>query len=88
MLFRPVVESPSDISLVGGTRGQKGLFMNNSPNSELVGSRDTGPLLGIFLMEEGGSGICRATVAGGGEIFNVIHGYMQQYITNPVEIIW
>ena len=59
------MESSLEMSLVGGTRGHKGLIINNSPNSELAGSGDTGPLLKISLLEEGGSGICGATVAGG-----------------------
>ena len=65
MLFRPDVDSPLEISLVGGTMGKKSLIINNSPNSELADSSYTGPLLEIRFLEEGGSGICRATVAGG-----------------------
>ena len=62
MLFMPDMESPSDMSLVGGTRRQQGLIINNSPNSELAYSRETGSLLEICLLEEGGSRIC------GGEV--------------------
>ena len=47
---------------MGGNRGEKGLIINNSPNSELSDSRDTGPLLEIRLMEESGSRICGAEV--------------------------
>ena len=64
-LFRPAVESPSWMLLVGGTRGKKGLIINNSPTSELADSSDTDLLLEIILLEEGGSGICGAAVAGG-----------------------
>ena len=43
---------------MGGTRGQKGLIINNYPTSELADSRDTDPLLEIHLLEDGGSEIC------------------------------
>ena len=56
------MESPSDISLVGGTRGQQGLIINNSPNREISESGDTCPLLEINLLEEGGNVICGAAV--------------------------
>ena len=58
------MESPLEISLVGGTRGYHELTMNNSPNSNLYNSGDTGPLLEIRLLEEGGIGICGAIVDG------------------------
>ena len=35
IIFRPDVESPSEMSLVGLTKEQHGLNINNSPNSEL-----------------------------------------------------
>ena len=63
MLFRPDAESLSEMSLVGGARGHHELTVNNSPNSELCDSRETGTLLEICLMEEGGSGICGAAMA-------------------------
>ena len=53
------------MSLVGGTKGQQGLIIYNSPNSELADIRDTGPLLEIRLLEEDGSGICGAVADGG-----------------------
>ena len=49
---------------MGGTREKKGLIVNNSPTSEISDSRDTGPLLEIRMLEEGGIGICGAAVAG------------------------
>ena len=49
-LFGMVVESPSYISVVGVTRGKKVLFINNSPNSELADSGDTGLLLEKILL--------------------------------------
>ena len=64
MLFMPGVESPSKMSLVGGTRGQKELVINNYLNSDIYDGGDTGLLLGINLLEDDGSGICGATVAG------------------------
>ena len=64
MLFMPGVESPSKMSLVGGTRGKKELIINNYPNSDISDGGDTGLLLGINLLEDDGSGICGATVAG------------------------
>ena len=67
-LFRPDVESPSEMSLVGGTRGQKGLTIHNYPNINITDSRDKGPLLEISLPEEGGSGIRGAALAGGSMI--------------------
>ena len=63
LLFRTYVESPSNISLVGGTRVQHRLSINNSSNSELANSRDTVLLLDISLFKKGGSGICGAAVA-------------------------
>ena len=39
------MDSPLEISVVGVTRGQKGLIINNSPTSELSGSGYTGLLL-------------------------------------------
>ena len=42
---------------MGGTRVNKELIINNSPNNELADSRDTGPLLEIHFMEESGSGV-------------------------------
>ena len=62
-LFRLDMGSPLEMSLVEGTRRQHGLTINNSPNSELCDSRETGTLLEICLMEEGGSGICGAAMA-------------------------
>ena len=53
MLFGLGVYSPLEMSLVGGTSKQKGLIINNSQNSELADSRDTGPMLKIRLLEEG-----------------------------------
>ena len=50
---------------MGGTRGNNRLTIDNSPNSELAGSGDTGPLLEISLLEEDGRGICGSEVAGG-----------------------
>ena len=41
------------MSLLGGTREKKGSIINNSPNSKLADSGDTGPLLEIRLLEEG-----------------------------------
>ena len=58
------MESPSELSLLGGTRVRHGLNMYIYPNSELADSGDTGPLLEIRLLEEGGSGICVDAVAG------------------------
>ena len=63
-LFRPEVESPSELSLIGGTRGRHGLTIYNYPNSELSDSGNTGPLLEIRLLEEGGREICGAAVSG------------------------
>ena len=57
------MESPLEMSLVGGTRGQNGLTINISPNRELADSGDTSPLLEIRLLEEGGSVICVSAVA-------------------------
>ena len=65
LLFRPEAESPSELSLFGGTKGKHGLTIYNSPNSKLADSGDTGPLLKIRLLEEGGRGICGAAVYGG-----------------------
>ena len=65
MLFRLDVESPSELSLLGGTRGKHGLTINNYLNRELAESGDTGPLLEIRLLEEGGSRICGSAVDGG-----------------------
>ena len=61
-MFSQDVEYPSEISLVGGTRGKKGLIMNNSPNSEHAVRGNTGPMLETCLLEESGSGICGAAV--------------------------
>ena len=65
MLFRTDSESILEMSLVGGTRNQKESIINNSPNSELVDSGKTCLMIEICLLEEGRSGICEATVAGG-----------------------
>ena len=65
MLFRPDAESPSEMALVGGNRRHHGLNINNSPNIKIYNIGDTGPLLGICVLEEGVSGICGASVAGG-----------------------
>ena len=54
-----------ELSLILGTRGRHGLTINNSPNSELSDSGDTGPLLEICLLGEGGSGIYGSAVAVG-----------------------
>ena len=62
-LFRPGAESPLYISLVGGNRGYKELIINNCPNAKRPDRGDTGPLLEVRLMEEGGSGICGSAVA-------------------------
>ena len=64
-MFTPDVDSPLEMSFLGGTRGQKGLIINNSPNRKLYDSGDTGPLLEIRLIEEGRRGIGGAAVAGG-----------------------
>ena len=50
---------------MGGTRGEKGLILNNYPTSDLSDSEYTGLLIDICLLEEGGSGICGAAVAEG-----------------------
>ena len=65
LLFRPDVESPSELLLLGGTRVMHELTIDNTPNTKLVVSRDTGPLLEIRLLEEGGRGISGAAVTGG-----------------------
>ena len=57
------------MSLVGGTRGQQGLIINNYPNRELTDSGDTDYLLESCLLEEGGSGICGSAVAGRARFF-------------------
>ena len=64
-MFRPDLECPLEISLLVGTRVQHEVTINNSPNSELSDGGDTGPLLEISLLEDVGSGICGAVVAGG-----------------------
>ena len=64
-LFRPDLECPLEISLLVGTRVQHELMINNSPNSELSDGGDTGPLLEICLLGEGGSGIYGSAVAVG-----------------------
>ena len=51
------------MSLVGVTKGPKGLIINNFPNNNLADSGNTGSLLEICLLEEGGSGICGSVVA-------------------------
>ena len=58
-----------------GTRVKHRLIINNSPNSNLFNSRDTGPLLEIFLLEEGGSRICESAVASGERFCTFIYGY-------------
>ena len=58
-------ESPSELSLMGGTRGMHGLTLDNSPNSDLADSGDTGVLLEIRLLKEGRRGICGSAVAVG-----------------------
>ena len=50
------------MSLVGRIRGHKGLITNNYPNNDISDNGDTGPLIEISLLEEGGSGICGSTV--------------------------
>ena len=60
------MDYPSELSLVEGNRVRHGLTIYNYPNSELFESGDTGPLLGIRLLDEGGRGICGAAMAGGG----------------------
>ena len=50
---------------MGRTSGRHGLTIDNSPNSKLSDSGDTGPLLEISILEEGGRGICGSVVAGG-----------------------
>ena len=50
---------------MGRNRGRHGLTIDNYPNSELSDSGNTGPLLEIRLLEEGGSVICGAAVDGG-----------------------
>ena len=55
LLFTTGAESLLEVSLVVGTRVKKELIINNSPNSELADSRDTGPLLEISFMEKDGS---------------------------------
>ena len=47
-LFRPDVEYPLEMSVVGGTRGHQSLITDNYPNDELSDSRDTVPLLGFL----------------------------------------
>ena len=63
------MESSSEMSLVGGTRGKKVLIINNPPDREFADSGDTCPLLEISLLEEGVSGIFGAAVAGGARFF-------------------
>ena len=48
---------------MGGTRKQKQLIINSSPNGKLVESGDICLILEIRLLEEGGSGICGNVVA-------------------------
>ena len=64
-MFWPDAGSPSELSLVGGRRGSHGLTINNSPNSDLSDSGETGLLLEIRILEEGERRICGAAVAGG-----------------------
>ena len=68
-MFRPEAESPSELSLFGGTKGKHGLTIYNSPNIELSDSGDAGPLLDIRFLEEGGRGICGSAVTGGARFF-------------------
>ena len=65
LLFMTGAESPSEMSLVVGTRYKRELIINNYPNIELAARGDTGPLLEIILLEEGGSGMCGSEVAVG-----------------------
>ena len=48
---------------MGGNRGKYGLTIDNPPNSEISDSGDTGLLLEIRFLEEGGRGICGSAVA-------------------------
>ena len=50
---------------MGGTRGKKELIIDNSPNIKLADSGDTGLLIEIRLLDEGGNGIYGSAVAGG-----------------------
>ena len=50
---------------MGGTRGKKGLTINNYSISGLADGGNTGLMLEIRLLDEGGSGICGAAVTGG-----------------------
>ena len=68
-LLRPESDSPSELSLVGGTSGRHGLTIENYQNSELADSGNTGPLIEIRLLEEGGKGTCGAAVAGRARFF-------------------
>ena len=49
---------------MGGTRVKKYLIINIYPNSDLADSLEIVPLLEICFLEEVGSGICVAAVAG------------------------
>ena len=62
-LFKPDAESPSELSLLGGTSGRHGLTIDNSPNRKLSNRGDAGLLLGIRLLEKYVKGICGAAVA-------------------------
>ena len=50
---------------MGRNRGRHGLTIDNSPNSNLANSADTGPLLKICFWDEGGRRMCGSAVAGG-----------------------
>ena len=53
------------MSLLGGTRDKKGSIINNSPNSKLDDSGNTGMLPEIRFLKEIGSEICVSAVTGG-----------------------
>ena len=54
---------------MGGTRVSHGLTIDNSLDSEIADSGNTGPLLEIRFLEEVGRGICGSEVAGGAKFF-------------------
>ena len=51
-LIIPGVDYPLEISRGGGTISKEEININNSPNSELAESGDTGPWFKIKSMEE------------------------------------
>ena len=65
LLFRTEAEYSSELSLVGETRERHGLTINNSPNSKLDDSGNTGMLPEIRFFKEIGSEICVSAVTGG-----------------------